>query len=75
MSGTKILIDPDDPLASAEELIANAIEVVDEIRHTIETEEGRIPMVIDTDPEWLDASLEYVRAVLESLQGRMEADK
>jgi hypothetical protein len=39
-------------------------------RCNISDEEDRIPIVIDTDPEWLDASLEYVKTVLEALKDR-----
>jgi hypothetical protein len=65
------LIDPSDPLATDTELIDNALEVLTEIRFNLADEEGRISIVIDTDPEWLDASLEYVRTVLEALKERL----
>ena len=63
-------IDPNDPLATVPELVKNAIEIVDEIRFNVSDQNGNIPMVIDTDPEWFDASLEYVREVL----ARVEQD-
>ena len=65
------LLDPGDPLASNSELIANALEVLSELRHGLETEEGVLPVVIDTDPEWLDASFEYLQEILESLRDRL----
>jgi len=57
------LIDPGDPLASAQELAAGAIEVLDELRWNLQDQNGNIPIVIDTDPEFVDASLDYIREV------------
>ena len=62
------LFDPNDPLVSNQDLITNALEVLAEVRYNLSTEEGILPMVIDTDPEWLDASFEYVGEVLEALR-------
>jgi hypothetical protein len=36
----------------------------------LETEEGVFAMFIDTDPEWLDASFEYLSEALETLRER-----
>jgi hypothetical protein len=66
----KNLADPNDPLASIDLLLVNAVEVLDEIRFNVSDENNNIPMVIDTDPEWFAASLEYVREVLLALQKR-----
>jgi hypothetical protein len=64
------LIDPGDPLASAQELAAGAIEVLDELRWNLQDQDGNMPIVIDTDPEFVDASLDYIREVLSALQER-----
>ena len=70
---SKDLIDPNDPLTSTEELIDNAIEVLNEIRSRTLDAEGRIVFVNDADdPEWLGASLEYVGTVLEAVRERGE---
>jgi hypothetical protein len=68
------LIDPGDPLATPTELMDNALEVLAEVRYNIADEDDRVPMVIDTDPEWLDASLEYLKSVLEALRDRWEEE-
>jgi hypothetical protein len=64
---TAELIDPNDPLATVPELVKCAIEVVDEIRFNVSDQTGKIPIIIDTDPEWLDASLDYIREVLDRI--------
>jgi indole-3-glycerol phosphate synthase len=65
------LIDPNDQLASNDALLKNAIEILDEIRFNVSDENANIPIVIDTDPEWFDASLEYIRDVLEAVKERL----
>jgi hypothetical protein len=67
------LFDPNDPFVSNQDLIASAHDVLAEVRYGLETEEGALAMVIDTDPEWLDASFEYLSEVLETATG--EASK
>jgi hypothetical protein len=57
------LIDPSDPLASTGSLLENALEVLDQIRSGVSDA---------PDPEWFDASLEYVREVLEAVRDRLE---
>ncbi|MGA8655449.1 MAG: hypothetical protein WB586_04815 [Chthoniobacterales bacterium] len=64
------LFDPNDPLVSNLNLITNALEVLAEVRYNLSTEEGVLTMVIDTDPEFLDASFEYLGEVLEALRER-----
>jgi hypothetical protein len=64
------LFNPNDPLVSNQDLITNALEVLAEVRYNLSTEEGTPPMVIDTDPEWLEASFEYLTEVLEALKER-----
>ena len=64
------LFDPNDPLVSNQNLITNALEVLAEVRYNLSTEEGVLTMVIDTDPEFLDASFEYLGEVLEALRER-----
>ena len=64
------LFDPNDPLVSNLNLITNALEVLAEVRYNLSTEEGLLAMVIDTDPEFLDASFEYLSEVLEALKER-----
>jgi hypothetical protein len=66
----KNLADPNDPLATTPELLANAIEVIDEIRANVSGQNGNIPIVLGTEPEWFDASLEYVRGVLVAIKER-----
>jgi hypothetical protein len=61
---------PNDPLVSNQDLITNALEVLAEVSYNLSTEEGTPPMVIDTDPEWLEASFEYLSEVLETLRER-----
>jgi hypothetical protein len=57
------LTDPSDPLASTGSLLENALEVLAEIRSGVSDV---------SDPEWFDASLEYVREVLEAVRERLE---
>jgi hypothetical protein len=64
------LFDPNDPLVSNQDLITCARVVLAEVRYGLQTEEGVLPMVIDTDPEWLDASFDYLSEVLETLRER-----
>jgi hypothetical protein len=62
------LFDPNDPLVSNQDLIESALEVFSEMRNGLLGEVP--PVIIDTDPEWLDASFEYLREVLEALKER-----
>jgi hypothetical protein len=64
------LIDPGDPLATCAQLAEGAIEVLDELRWNLQDQNGNMPIVIDTDPEFVDASLDYIREVLIALQER-----
>jgi hypothetical protein len=64
------LVDPGDPLATPPELAAGAIEVMDELRWNLQDQNGNMPIVIDTDPEFVDASLDYIREVLTALGER-----
>lgn len=68
-------MDPSDPLASTETLLSSAIDVLDEVCYNVSDENGNIPIVIDTDPEWFDASIEYVREVLEAVKDRLGASE
>jgi hypothetical protein len=51
------LFDPNDPLVSSQGLIQSAAEVLSELRSRLLSETP--PTIIDTGPEWLDASCEY----------------
>jgi hypothetical protein len=62
---SKQLTDPSDPLATTAELCDNAIEVLDEVRNNV---------IDDNDPEWLEASFEYVRTVPEAVKDRENDD-
>ena len=62
------LLDPNDPLVSSQELITSAQEALAELKNGLFGEEP--PAIIDTDPEWLDASFEYLGEVLEALKER-----
>jgi hypothetical protein len=64
------LLDPNDPLATCAQLAAGAIEVLDELRWNLQDQNGNMPIVIDTDPEFVDASLDYIREVLTALEER-----
>jgi hypothetical protein len=66
----KYQIDPSDPLATSDDLLRNAIEVLDELRFNVSDQNGNIPIVID--PEWFNASLEYIREVLTAIRERLD---
>ena len=56
---------------TSDDLLRNAIEVLDELRFNVSDQNGNIPIVIDT-PEWFDASLEYIREVLTAIRERLD---
>jgi len=64
----KYQIDPSDPLATSDDLLRNAIEVLDELRFNVSHQ--NIPIVLDT--AGFDASLEYIREVLTAIRERLD---
>src|SRR5215469_5025863 len=60
------LLDPNDPLVSTQNLITSAQEVLGEVRQILFSED--LSAILSKDPEWLDASFEYLGEALGTLK-------
>ena len=60
------VFDPNDPHVSTQNLITSAQEVLGEVRHILFSED--LSAILSKDPEWLDASFEYLGEALEALK-------